>query len=121
MTRMRNIPLSAALPLALCLLAAGSASAQSAQPQQQPQPQPTPMQPPPSTPMNAAPGSSDAPPFGELDTNHDGKLSRSEIPHNVEALKQLRAHFKEADRNGNGSLEPDEYAAYTASRTQGGL
>jgi hypothetical protein len=119
MTRMRNIPLSAALPLALCLLAAGPASAQSTQPQ--PQPQPTPMQSPPSTPTNAPPGSSDAPPFGELDTNHDGKLSRSEIPRNVEALKQLRAHFNEADRNGNGSLEPDEYAAYTASRTQSGL
>jgi hypothetical protein len=39
----------------------------------------------------------------------------------VEALKQLRAHFNEADRNGNGALEPEEYAAYTSSRTQSGF
>jgi hypothetical protein len=119
MNRIRKNPLSAALPLAVCLLAAGPATAQDTQPQSQRQA--TPMQSPPSTPMNAAPGSSDVPPFAELDTNHDGKLSRSEVPRNVEALKQLRAHFNEADRNGNGALEPEEYAAYTSSRTQSGF
>lgn len=46
--------------------------------------------------------SSDTPSFDDLDKNHDGKLTRSEIPKDIEPLKQLRAHFREADRDGSG-------------------
>lgn len=49
------------------------------------------------------------PTFAELDKNHDGKLSRSEIPHN---LHELRARFRSYDKDGNGSLSPDEYQVF---------
>lgn len=64
---------------------------------------------------------SDTPSFDDLDKNHDGKLTRSEIPKDVESLKQLRAHFREADRDGNGSLSQEEYQEYVAANTASGL
>jgi hypothetical protein len=54
----------------------------------------------------------DVPSFDSLDKAHRGYLKRSDIPKDVESLKQLRAHFAEADRDGNGRLTPDEYATY---------
>ena len=46
---------------------------------------------------SAAGNSSSAPSFDELDKDHKGSLGRSDIPKDVEALKQLRAHFGEAE------------------------
>jgi hypothetical protein len=56
------------------------------------------------------------PSFGDLDKEHHGYLTRSEIPKDVEGLKSLRAHFRESDSNGNGRLEPSEYAAYVEAQ-----
>lgn len=67
------------------------------------------------------PGMTDALPFEDLDKNHDGKLMRSEIPRNVEALKQLRAHFNEADLDGNGSLSKYEYQRYVSNIVSSGV
>ncbi len=47
--------------------------------------------------------------FERLDANHDGELSRSEVPRD---MHDLRAHFIEADWSGNGRLSPDEYRMY---------
>lgn len=49
------------------------------------------------------------PDFDQLDKNHDHKLQRSEIPH---SMHQLRVHFMEYDQNHDGSLSPEEYAAF---------
>jgi hypothetical protein len=61
------------------------------------------------------PGATDAPSFSDLDKNHDGKLLRSEIPKDVDAIKQLRAHFREADLDDNGSLSEEEYQRYVSN------
>ena len=53
--------------------------------------------------------------------NHDGKLVRSEIPKDVEALRQLGAHFREADLDGNGSLSKFECQRYVSNIVSGGL
>ncbi|HET8555531.1 MAG TPA: hypothetical protein VFL78_11960 [Rhodanobacteraceae bacterium] len=47
--------------------------------------------------------------FNKLDRNHDGQLSRSEIPKD---MRYLRLHFIEADWNENGKLSPEEYVLY---------
>ncbi|HEX7339074.1 MAG TPA: hypothetical protein VF271_03975 [Rhodanobacteraceae bacterium] len=44
--------------------------------------------------------------FNRLDRNHDGQLSRSEIPRD---MVMLRTRFIYADFNGNGKLSPAEY------------
>jgi len=62
----------------------------------------------------------DAPSFDSLDKEHHGYLKRSDIPKDAEALKNLRAHFPDADKDGNGRLSPAEYAAYTRGGLQGG-
>lgn len=67
------------------------------------------------------PGATNAPSFGDLDKNHDGKLVRSEIPKDEPALKQLRAHFHEADLDGNGSLSKEEYQRYVSNIISGGV
>lgn len=69
----------------------------------------------------AAAGDRAVPSFHDLDKNGDGKLTRSEIPHDVEALKQLRAHFREADLNQNGSLSSEEYVKYTTAYKPSGI
>jgi hypothetical protein len=45
------------------------------------------------------------PGFNNLDANHDGKLTRSEAGKD----KSLVANWKDADRDGNGSLTRAEY------------
>lgn len=50
-----------------------------------------------------------APSFSELDRNHDGRLTRSEVPHD---MHNLRREFRTYDRNGNGWLSKQEYQAY---------
>jgi hypothetical protein len=72
--------------------------------------------------QQSMPASSDAsslPSFEQLDTAHHGYLTRSDVPKDVEGLKNLRMHFADADSNGNGRIEKSEYAAYVA-RTQPG-
>lgn len=58
--------------------------------------------------------------FAQVDTNHDGKLSRDEIAaaqqHDVEAAKammakQLEAAFKKLDTNKDGKLSLEEFMA----------
>lgn len=68
-----------------------------------------------------APGETGAPSFEDLDKNQDGKLVRSEIPKDVDALKQLRAHFREADLDGNGFLSKDEYQRYVSNIISAGV
>jgi hypothetical protein len=57
---------------------------------------------------------SDAPSFSSLDTKGRGFLMRGDIPKDVPALKQLRAHFGEADLNHDGRLSGAEYTTYTS-------
>ncbi|HET6587221.1 MAG TPA: hypothetical protein VFG67_05555 [Oleiagrimonas sp.] len=47
--------------------------------------------------------------FSQLDRNHDGQLSRPEIPKD---MRYLRLHFIEADWSQNGKLSPEEYVLY---------
>ncbi len=68
-----------------------------------------------------SPGATDAPSFEDLDKNGDGKVVRSEVPKDIDALKQLRAHFREADLDGNGSLPQEEYQRYVSSVTAAGV
>lgn len=52
------------------------------------------------------------PSFDDLDKQHHGYLLRSDIPKDVEALKPLRVHFRDADTDGNGQLSRSEYNTY---------
>jgi hypothetical protein len=70
-----------------------------------------------STPAAASVQSSSLPGFDELDKAHQGYLNRRDIPKDVEGLSSLRAHFIEYDKDQNGRLSPDEYAAYAASQS----
>lgn len=47
--------------------------------------------------------------FKKLDINHDGQLSRSEIPKD---MHHLRLHFIQADWDESGKLSPEEYVLY---------
>lgn len=47
--------------------------------------------------------------FASLDTNHDGKLSRSEIP---VSQPMLRSRFELADFNGDLRLDAREFVVY---------
>lgn len=47
--------------------------------------------------------------FDKLDRDHDGQLSRSEVPKD---MRYLRLHFIEVDWNENGKLSPEEYVLY---------
>ncbi|MGF6493427.1 hypothetical protein ABIE56_001607 [Luteibacter sp. 621] len=106
------------LIVSLCLssaLATGTAFAQAApqpspQPAAHPQVEATGQSPHASTP-GASGESSGAPAFSDLDKDGKG-ITRSQIPKDNEALKQLRAHFGEADLDHNGRLNAAEYNAY---------
>lgn len=55
-------------------------------------------------------GDSGAPAFSSL---NDGKpIRRGDVPKDVDALKELRAHFNEADTNHDGRVDEGEYNAY---------
>jgi hypothetical protein len=58
------------------------------------------------------------PAFSSLDVNHDGVLSRSEIP---KQLHELRAYFERYDFAGDHRLTETEYMSYLGrNRTQRG-
>jgi hypothetical protein len=58
-----------------------------------------------------------APDFSDI--SKDGKsIKRSDIPKDVDALKQLRAHFPEADLNHDGKVDKGEYDAYVNKSNQ---
>ncbi len=68
-------------------------------------------------PASAASGNESAlPSFDELDKQHHGVLSRSDIPKDIPGLKSLRSHFAESDTDHNGRLSPGEYAAYVQNQ-----
>jgi hypothetical protein len=76
----------------------------------------------PTTTASSIPGTAGAEPsglpsFDDLDKAHHGYLNRSDLPKDVEGLKPLRAHFMDYDKNQNGRLDPDEYAAYASTRS----
>lgn len=97
-----------AAALAVALAGAGTAAAQTAPPAQPP-PQPQPQQ---SMPAPSGPQATDTKPgFDTLDKNGDGRLTRSEVP---EDLRDLRAHFREYDRDHDGKLSPPEYGMYAS-------
>ncbi|WP_266171852.1 EF-hand domain-containing protein [Dyella subtropica] len=50
--------------------------------------------------------------FEDVDTNHDGFISRSEVP---KSLNDLRAHFDQYDQNHDHRLSKEEYMAALAS------
>jgi hypothetical protein len=62
--------------------------------------------------QDAAPSANDsgAPEFSTL---NDGKpITRSQVPKGNDSLKELRAHFDEADKNHDGRVDASEYNAY---------
>ena len=82
-----------------------------------PAPEPAPTTPAPSMPSAVSAQQSGLPSFGDLDKAHHGYLSRADLPKEVEGLKPLRAHFMDYDKNQNGRLDPDEYAAFAATQS----
>lgn len=54
--------------------------------------------------------------FGNLDRNHDGLLSRSEIP---KALRDLSAHFDQYDVDQNHRIDSSEYADFMQNTAYG--
>ncbi|HEY4090236.1 MAG TPA: hypothetical protein VGN46_01880 [Luteibacter sp.] len=77
-----------------------------------PQPQPGAAQPQQAAPATASDASSsEVPAFDELNKSGKG-LVRSDLPKDNAALKEMRAHFPEADKDHNGRLDASEYNAY---------
>ena len=57
------------------------------------------------------------PVFHQADQNHDGRLSRSEIPQD---MSLLRTRFSTYDRNQDGALDAQEFTAAQAAVHEGG-
>lgn len=55
--------------------------------------------------------------FQSLDANHDGRLTRAEIP---KSMVLLRSRFSTYDANQDGYLDPKEFAAAKAAVQGGG-
>lgn len=97
------------------VLASGAAFGQA----QSSAPNPTPAPPQPQEKLPAAmPNASNAdtgstPSFSDLDTKGKGYIQRGDIPKDNDALKEMRAHFNEADKDHNGRIDAAEYNAYT--------
>lgn len=54
--------------------------------------------------------------FANADKNHDGFISRSEVPKD---LHDLRAHFDQYDENHDHRLSEQEYAGYLTAMVSG--
>lgn len=54
--------------------------------------------------------------FQSLDTNNDGKLSKSEAA----AAPNVKDHWSKADTNNDGSLDKAEFSAFESSHMQKG-
>lgn len=54
--------------------------------------------------------------FANIDRDHDGFLSRAELP---QALHDLRAHFSQFDVDGNHRLDGGEYGYYMQGIAEG--
>jgi hypothetical protein len=52
------------------------------------------------------------PTFDSLDKRHHGQLNRSDIPKDVDGLRDLRAHFVQYDKDNNGHINAQEYSRY---------
>ncbi len=50
-------------------------------------------------------------PFADLDKNHDGSLTKDELPDG----EMLKDHFSKADTNGDGKLSEAEVASHRAA------
>jgi hypothetical protein len=100
---MKHSRLFISLAAATALAGAGQVFAGEAQPQAAPN-SPT-----------AASADEGAPDFNTLDTQHRGYIVRADIPKDVPALKQLRAHFNEADLNHDGHVSGAEYNSYVTT------
>jgi hypothetical protein len=101
---------------ALTLIAGPALALQASAPQAS---SPTPSSQAPASAPTTSSASGGAPSFDELDKNHKGSLGRSDLPKDVEGIKQLRAHFGEADQDHNGRLSPAEYNTYVAAKPPG--
>jgi hypothetical protein len=55
------------------------------------------------------------PTFEELDTKGHGYLLRGDLPKDVPGLTKLRSHLSEADTNHDGRISKSEYDAYVAA------
>ena len=106
----QKIDMRAPLLLALASAFAAPTFAQSTEAAQDQQDAPPPMAQP-STPQPAADASSKALRWSDLDTNKDGKLSKTE----AQPVQSLSAVFDEADANADGALTGDEYKSYLAA------
>lgn len=53
-----------------------------------------------------------APSFEQVDENGDGQISREEAAKHDAVIKV----FADADKDGNGTLSPDEYAAVAGQK-----
>lgn len=57
-----------------------------------------------------------APSFSDI-AKDKKTISRSDLPKDVPALKELRAHFPEGDLNHDGKLDKSEYDAYLSKNS----
>lgn len=103
----------------LVVAAVAACATLSIQAQQAPRTSSMPMKSPNVNPMRgSAWGDNGYPSFDQLDKKNKGSLTRGDIPGKPEALRDLRMHFQEADRDHNGRLSPAEYATFLAAKSQ---
>jgi hypothetical protein len=60
-------------------------------------------------------GDKPMPSFEDLDTKGHGYLVRGDLPKDVPGLSKLRQHLSEADTNHDGRISKSEYDAYVAA------
>jgi hypothetical protein len=69
------------------------------------------------TPSTSGADDHGAPAFADI--SKDGKyITRGDVPKDVPALKELRAHFGEADQNHDGKVDKGEYETYIGKSSQ---
>jgi hypothetical protein len=74
-------------------------------------PAPAPMAPSAMAPSAMAAGAAVDTPFADMDKNHDGFLTKDELPDG----EMLKDHFSKADTNGDGKLSEAEVASHRAA------